>query len=66
MSLTERMSVEKEKKEEEEEELKGKGRKGEEEKGGEKTETPELTNWNVSECQEQKSSQLLQDFGKDD
>ena len=41
-------------------------RREEEEKGGEKTETPELTNWNVSECQEQKSSQLLQDFGKDD
>ena len=37
MSLTERMSVEKEKKEEEEEELKGKGRKGEEEKKKEKT-----------------------------
>ena len=41
-------------------------RREEEEKGGDKTETPELTNWNVSECQEQKSSQLLQDFGKDD
>lgn len=42
------------------------GRREEEEKGGEKTETPELTKWNVSACQEQKSSRLLQDFGKDE
>lgn len=41
-------------------------RREEEEKGEEKTETPELTNWNVAKCQEQKSSGFLKDFGKDD
>lgn len=37
----------------------GSRREGEE-KGGEKTETPELTNWNISECQ----SRRVHDFCK--